>query len=52
MAITSPAPKPPAIGHARALRAEDSPGDFLPARGHLRRLALVTQDLLELLAED
>ncbi|WP_328665784.1 DUF6415 family natural product biosynthesis protein [Streptomyces sp. NBC_00322] len=40
------------IGHARALRAEEPPGDFLPARGHLRRLALVTQDLLDLLAED
>ncbi|MFF3404405.1 DUF6415 family natural product biosynthesis protein [Streptomyces sp. NPDC002659] len=40
------------IGRARALRAEEPPRDFLPARGHLRRLALVTQDLLELLAED
>ncbi|WP_406405072.1 DUF6415 family natural product biosynthesis protein [Streptomyces sp. NBC_00879] len=39
-------------GRARALRAERPPGDFLPARRHLRRLALVTQDLLDLLAED
>ncbi|MET7620513.1 DUF6415 family natural product biosynthesis protein [Streptomyces sp. NPDC005408] len=40
------------ITRARALRVEEPPGDFLPARGHLRRLALVTQDLLELLVED
>ncbi|MEU9015076.1 DUF6415 family natural product biosynthesis protein [Streptomyces sp. NPDC048479] len=40
------------VARAQALRAEEPPTDGAQARGHLRRLALVTQDVLEALDED
>ncbi|MFD9220012.1 DUF6415 family natural product biosynthesis protein [Streptomyces sp. NPDC060064] len=37
------------IARACGLRSEELPGDYWPAVGHLRRLATVTSDLLELM---
>ncbi|MGW6604884.1 DUF6415 family natural product biosynthesis protein [Streptomyces sp. NPDC055036] len=39
------------IRQARALRSEELPGDYSSALGHLRRMAGVTNGLLERLAE-
>ncbi|WP_351234589.1 DUF6415 family natural product biosynthesis protein [Streptomyces sp. NPDC002133] len=41
-----------AVARARALGKEKPPPEFVLARGHLRLLALVVQDVLEFLAED
>ncbi|TQK42311.1 hypothetical protein FBY35_3690 [Streptomyces sp. SLBN-118] len=43
---------PDTIGRARELLVERFPGDFLPARAHLRRLAMAVEDVFDQLLED
>ncbi|NUK28034.1 DUF6415 family natural product biosynthesis protein [Streptomyces lunaelactis] len=40
------------ITRARALQEQAPPGNLLPARAHLRQLAMATQDLLKLLRQE